>query len=154
MTQRTLDPQLTRYINSVDFGEYNAFKSNTERMFYETGMPFLQEAFGSKPVLMFYEWLSFRLVNAVYTPDFLVVFEDGRMAFVEIKGSKKQRHYLLSRYKMRIAASLNPYFSFCMATPVPKTRYRAWDIDHIQAEPSTGNYVIQQAILGNPRPDA
>jgi hypothetical protein len=142
------DP-IVPFLNKENIGEWASFKSNTEADFYQYGRFSLAEAYGSEPVCLLYEWMSFNLPAAVYTPDFAALLEDGRMVFVEVKASKKQRHYLTGRYKMRIVSSLNPFFEFCIAIPMERSRNALWEIDRIPADKRLGSYIIWMAMKGD-----
>lgn len=143
------DEPIIKYLNGTDLGEYADFKSNTEADFYQFGRYSLEHKYGSPVHLLLYEWMSFNLPSSIYTPDFAAILADGRMVFVEVKASKKQRHYLISRYKMRVVSSLNPFFDFCIAIPEERSHNTLWDIDPIPAERRLGSYLIFMAMKGD-----
>ncbi len=139
---------IIKYLNQTDIGTYADFESKTEADFYENGRKSLEEAYRAPVHLLLYEWMSFNLPSSVYTPDFAAILNNGRIVFIEVKASKKQRHYLIGRYKMRIVSSLNPFFDFCIATPVAKTKNALWDIDKIPSDRRLGAYLIRMAMKG------
>jgi len=138
------DPVLQKMVQALSFERNIGFQSKTEELFYRTAWIDLQTAYNQPIVAMFYEWISFNLPSAVYTPDFMVIFKDSTIAFVEVKGSKKQIHYQISRYKVRIAASLNPFFRFAIATPVPRSN--VWDIDKIPPDKRLSAFILNLTL--------
>lgn len=89
------------------------YKSQTERTFANLGPTLLGAHFGAEVMLMLYEPLRFALPGGHYTPDFQVVLSDGRVCFVEVKGSKKQTGYTSTRIKLRAAQVMHPYWTWC-----------------------------------------
>jgi len=100
------------------------FKSNEERFFYRMSQSFPQlvEPFrGFQVESVMYEGKRFAIGETTYTPDFnlvlsrYVVVGDSTLKVsvlvnVEVKGSKKQRGYELTRAKLSIAASSFPEY--------------------------------------------
>jgi len=86
---------------------------------------------------MLYEWQSFKLPGASYTPDFLCIMQSGTLVYIEVKESKFQGSYRDSRSKLRAAAALNPWFYFVMAVWKKGTRAAplgSWIIEHIEPD--------------------
>lgn len=134
-----------KHVLNLDMSKSIGFQSKTEEAFFNNGRIFIEEAYDTRVIGMFYEWISFNLPSSVYTPDFMVLLENGLLLFTEVKGSKKQRHYQQSRYKVRIAASLNPFFRFAMATPVDK-HYSIWEIDKIPFDKRLSAFLLHVII--------
>lgn len=91
------------------------YKSNAEREWASLGNAILQDHFDTPVAYQHYEPVRFAIPGGKYTPDFLHVLEDGRIVFVEVKGSKKQRGYRSSRQKLRAAAEMYPFFTWVQA---------------------------------------
>ena len=93
------------------------YRSETEREWAEgNGMLYVSLEFdGARVLRMDYEPETFNLPGEKYTPDFRCILETGRVIFVEIKGSKKQKGYRDARSKLRAAAELNPMYTFVEA---------------------------------------
>lgn len=72
----------------------------------------IEDATGARVKIVLYEWMAFKLPGLTYTPDYDYILSDGRIAFVEIKGSKGQANYRDARTHLRVCASLNPWFTF------------------------------------------
>jgi hypothetical protein len=72
----------------------------------------IEDAIGGRVKIVLYEWMSFKLPGLTYTPDYDYILDNGRIAFVEIKGSTRQTNYRDARTHLRVAASLNPWFTF------------------------------------------
>jgi len=85
------------------------------------------------------DWLQVRTLNTQYEPaiwllpgglkykpDFMHILEDRRILFVEVKNSKKQKGYRVTRNKLVTATALYPYFMWaeCIAD-------RAWKYEVI-----------------------
>lgn len=87
---------------------------------------------GAKMTMMLYEWYSFRLPGGLYTPDFNLFLDDGRLMHIEIKESAFARNFRDSRSKLRAAASLNPWFDFFMARLDRKAGI--WRIEYIEPD--------------------
>lgn len=107
-----------------------AGRSATEVKWRAVGSALLESEIGSPVVWSGYEWITFRVPGGTYTPDFMYIFENGRIAFVEIKGSKKQRGYTNTRQKLRATATLNPWFYFFEAVG----EGLSWEIESIEPE--------------------
>lgn len=138
------DTSLQQHVETLNFKNLLGFQSRTEETFFEEGAAWIHAAY-NKPVLaMFYEWVSFNLPSSTYTPDFMVMLTDHSLVFVEVKGSKNQRHYLPTRYKVRVAASLNPFFRFCIATPTPRSN--GWDIDRIEYDRKLSGFLLDRVV--------
>lgn len=76
-----------------------------------------------------YEPLTFHVPGGTYTPDFMNILEDGRIVFVEVKGSKAQKNYRDARSKLRAVRELYPWFYWCEARPVTRG---AWEFEEIK----------------------
>ena len=85
-------------------------RSNEESQWQRIGASILSQEVGSPVVWEGYEWIAFRVPGGIYTPDFMYIFENSEIAFVEVKGSKRQRGYVTTRQKLRATAALNPWF--------------------------------------------
>lgn len=92
-----------------------AAKSSYEQTWRAIGDAMIAEFFGSPVTWRGYEWMSFKLPAAKYTPDFSYRLADGRMIHVEVKPSKFSDNYRDSRSRLRAAATLNPFFIFAEA---------------------------------------
>lgn len=91
------------------------YKSDSERQFACLGCTLLGAHLGAKVMLLLYEPCRWVISGGHYTPDFMAVLEDGRVVFVEIKGTKKQRNYRDARSKLRAAATIYPIFTWAEA---------------------------------------
>lgn len=89
------------------------YKSQAEAEFAQVGAALLYNHFGARVLKMAYEPMTFNLPGNRYTPDWLVVLEDGRLVFVEIKASRRQKNYRDARSKLRLAAATWPEFVWC-----------------------------------------
>lgn len=89
---------------------------------------------GEAVVFWGYEWMSFKLPGGSYTPDFLYLLADGRLVFVECKGSKNQANYRDARSKLRAAATLNPWFWFYEVRIEKSAWNSAWNIERIEPD--------------------
>lgn len=89
------------------------YRSKAEADFASIGFGWLWAYFGSKVLRLVYEPITFNLPGNRYTPDFMAVLADGRVVFVEIKGSTKQRGYRDARSKLRAAADMFREFLWC-----------------------------------------
>ena len=116
-----------------------AGRSKTELEWKEIGEILIAERVGSRVVFTGYEWMSFRLPGGTYTPDIGYLFESGRWAFVEIKGSRVQKNYRDARSKLRAAACLNPWFVFYEA----RNERRSWQIEEIPTDTTLIDGLIQ-----------
>lgn len=105
-------------------------RSDSEVQWRAIGESLLADKIGSPVVWVGYEWVTFRVPGGTYTPDFMYIFENGSVAFVEIKGSKKQRGYTTTRQKLRATATLNPWFYFFEVVG----RGMNWQIESIEPE--------------------
>ena len=89
------------------------YKSGAEQVFALQGRLWLQSRFATPVAVLLYEACKWKLPGGWYTPDFMAVLDDGRVVFVEVKGSRKQRGYRDARSKLRAAAELYPMFVWC-----------------------------------------
>lgn len=94
------------------------YKSKTEKAWSKIGALWVGDWYQSQVLDERYEPLTFRLLGGSYTPDFGYLLSDGRLVFVETKGSTHQKNYRDARSKIRAAAELYPWFIFCEARPV------------------------------------
>lgn len=107
-----------------------AGRSKSEMQWRGIGDAVMQDEVGSPVVWSGYEWVTFRVPGGMYTPDFIYIFENNEIAFVEIKGSKKQRGYVSTRQKLRATASLNPWFYFFEAVGSGSN----WNVELVEPE--------------------
>jgi|GEM_PF-5088163 len=91
------------------------YKSSTEEKFALFGAVILQEALDTEVVAIFYEPVRWKIPGGHYTPDWLCLLETGMVVFVEVKGSKRQKGYRDARSKLRAAAAMYPWFTWCEA---------------------------------------
>jgi hypothetical protein len=101
------------------------FKSQTERTWAQIGGFILEDELGVGTLLQQYEPMTFHIPGGRYRPDFLHILADGRMVFVECKGSKKQRNYRDARSKLRATASLHPWATWIEARRIGEN----WEIE-------------------------
>jgi len=87
-----------------------SYKSGAETEFAGIGIALLGAHFWTEVMLLLYEPCRWAIPGGHYTPDFMAVLQDGRVVFVEIKGSKKQRNYRDARSKLRAAQAVYPMF--------------------------------------------
>lgn len=114
-------------------------RSQTEIEWRRIGDLLISEKMGSNPVFVGYEWISFRLPGGSYTPDIAYLFESGKWAFVEIKGSRTQKNYRDARSKLRAVACLNPWFEFYEA----RNEKRSWQVERIPADTTLVDSLIK-----------
>ena len=77
-----------------------------------------------------FEPLKLRLAQqSTYTPDFLVVGVDGRLALHEVKGFWRDD----ARVKIRVAARLFPCFEFLAVTKARKKEGGGWRVERFAA---------------------
>ena len=88
----------------------DAYKSAEERAFAQYIRALLPDKFGSEVFGWGYETWTVNMPGNRYTPDFCAILSDGRVIFVEVKGSKSQRGYRDARSKLRAAAALHPEY--------------------------------------------
>jgi len=99
------------------------YKSKLEEEFANhVGLILLEDACQCEVALMLYEPCTWHLAGGKYTPDFCAFLQDGRVAFVEIKGgrgaspslrskaARAQKGYRDTRSKLRAAAETYPMF--------------------------------------------
>ena len=79
-----------------------------------------------------YEGIKLRLADgAFYTPDFAVCREDGTLELHEVKAARKmsqgrdQTYTEASRVRVKVAASLYPWFRICVVRP----KGGGWDVE-------------------------
>jgi hypothetical protein len=66
-----------------------------------------------------------------YSPDFYVLYPDGSIEFVEVKGSWKAPNQDKSRVKLKVAAEQYPEFRFVAITKRPKKAGGGWEREEI-----------------------
>ena len=88
------------------------YDSREEEEWARQGMLWVRSLLGRTVAALFYHPLTLHLAGESYTPDWMCIFSDGRIAFFEIKGSKKQKGSRDARSKLRAAAALFPCFAF------------------------------------------
>ena len=108
--------------------EYPAYRSKTEQAFAEMAVALMAAVMGDSIAVLLYEPLTFKLPGGSYTPDFMALTDGGDVAFIEVKGSTRQKNYRDARSKLRAAAELHPWFKFYEARPL---RGHNWDIERI-----------------------
>ncbi len=104
------------------------YKSKTEARWAQIGAAWMGGCYGVDVLEWRYEPISFTLPGGSYKPDFMYIFSDGMVIFVEVKGSTHQKNYRDARSKLRAAAELYPWFVFCEVKPVGGN----WDIEEIK----------------------
>ena len=67
------------------------YDSREEEAWAREGNLWVQSVLGQSIAVSFYHPLTFQLAGESYTPDWMCIFTAGRVAFFEIKGSRKQR---------------------------------------------------------------
>lgn len=88
------------------------FDSHAEAWWDRYGALLIAQELGQPVELTQYHPVTFRLPGETYTPDFLHIMADGGMAFIEVKGSTKQRGYRDARAKLRAAAEMYAWATF------------------------------------------
>ena len=91
------------------------YKSKTEEQWAQLGDAILADELGVPVAVQYYEPVAFYIPSGRYKPDFAHFLEDGRIVFVEVKASKKQKGYRSSRQKLRETANVYPMFTWVMA---------------------------------------
>jgi len=91
------------------------YRSDSEQQFAFLGAIIMRDALGIEVIEMRYEPCRWAIPGGHYTPDFLCVMSQGQIVFVEVKGSRKQRNYRDARSKLRAAAAMYPWFTWCEA---------------------------------------
>lgn len=91
------------------------FKSDQEAAFAQVALALLADEFGAPVARLDYEPVSWNLPGNRYTPDFMATLADGRVLWIEVKGSKKQSNYRDARSKLREAAAIYPQFTWVEA---------------------------------------
>ena len=108
------------------------YRSELERVYAEDCSFGIYTCFDSEVLVTHYEPFTFNLPGKIkYTPDFLHVLKDRRMILVEVKNSKKQKGYRVTRNKLVTAASLYPFFVWAetlMESP-------KWNFEIIEPKP-------------------
>lgn len=94
------------------------------------GVPVLERHFEKKVELDRSKAVSFKLPGGIYTPDFFYILEDGRRIHIEVKGSKFQPNYRDARSKIRTAATLYWFDTFCEA----RIEEKQWVIEIIEID--------------------
>lgn len=113
--------------------------SRPEKEFNDTGHFLLNDYVAASLSALIYEPITFNIPGGKYTPDFFALFDDGTVAFIEVKQeavAKSGRRYYAgrssyrdSRSKLRASAETNPWFKFFMA--VYNGRDGSWRIEPI-----------------------
>ncbi len=104
------------------------FRSKTERRAWENYQQWLPQPHLNRLVKMKFEPIVFHLAGGNYTPDFMLVFDDGEMWFVEVKGSWKayQSGRSSKRNLKQAAAEFGWIGKFFALLPIGKNR---WQLD-------------------------
>lgn len=125
-----------------------------ERLFNNEGYLLLSDYIDAGIQVMLYEHISFNIPGGRYTPDFFIIFTDGKVAFVEVKQasvSRKGKKYYAgnsyrdSRSKLRATAEINPWFRFFQATYIKG----GWDIEPIVPERGLDNTRLPAQLKGS-----
>lgn len=75
-----------------------------------------------------YEFVTLKLAaDTRYTPDFLLVYPDGRTVIEEVKGRWEDD----ARVKIKVAAAMSPW-EFVGLTPRKKSDGGGWDREHFK----------------------
>ena len=104
------------------------YRSKAEAQWTRISYLYIEDWFKCQVVRELYEPISLKLPCGNYTPDFMVILSDGRVVFVEVKGSTRQKNYRDARSKLRAAAEVYPFFIFMQATG----RLEAWELEEIK----------------------
>lgn len=91
------------------------YRSKSERDWAIFGDMVLEDELGEKTYRRLYEPVSFYLEGGRYKPDFMHILLDGRVVFVEIKGSRRARGYKEGRIKFNAVTDKHPWFVWVMA---------------------------------------
>lgn len=91
------------------------YKSKAEEDYAIFGAAMIHQELGKVVELTMYEPMAFYIPGGRYRPDFMHILEDGKIVFVEVKGSKKQKNYRDSRAKLRAAAEVFSFFTWIMS---------------------------------------
>jgi len=103
--------------------------STTEAKFREH----LQERVERDEIFSFaFEPVRLKLADLTYyTPDFMLIHNDGLIEFVEVKGSWHAPNQDKSRVKLKVAAEQNQWAKFSAAVPIAKKNGGGWEIEEI-----------------------
>lgn len=121
----------------LEFGEQFTKMSLPERLFNNSAYLLMTDFFDAEVRVLVYEPVSFNVPGGKYTPDFMMIFSDGAIAFIEVKQQAVTRSgkkfiagkaYRDSRSKLRATAELNPWFKFFQAVYNNKD---GWQIEPI-----------------------
>jgi len=91
------------------------YRSKTERYWADVGAVYVAAEFEARVVLQMYEPVKLKLPGGIFTPDFMYLLDTGQTVFVEVKGSKRQKNYRDARSKLRAAAEIYSFWTFCEA---------------------------------------
>ena len=87
------------------------YRSKIEKTYADMCFIWVLATFEVKVLLTQYEPFTFHLPGKIkYTPDFVHILADRRLLIVEVKNSKKNKGYRVTRNKLVTAASIYPYF--------------------------------------------
>lgn len=112
-----------------------AGRSMTELRWKQVGQTLLEAKFQNRVIFTGYEWFTFKVPGGAYTPDFNYLLENGHWVHVEVKPGKfKQPSYRDARARLRVAASLNPWFHFIEADE-DRQNPLGWKLETIQPDP-------------------
>lgn len=106
------------------------YKSGAEKDFSRIGLALMGSYCECEVAVMTYEPETFNVPGGRYTPDFRCILADGRIIFVEIKGSKLEKGYRDARAKLRAAAALNPWYTWYEVICCQG----AWNVERIKSE--------------------
>lgn len=105
------------------------YRSKTEAAWANVNALWVGEWFQTPVLETRYEPLTFHVPGGSYTPDFMNLLADGRIVFVEVKGSTHQKNYRDARAKLRAVRDLYPWFYWCEARPVGRGN---WEFEEIR----------------------
>ena len=90
------------------------------------------DKFGGLIVSYRFEAVRLKLADMTYwTPDFYILYPDGSIEFVEVKGSWKAPNQDKSRVKLKVAAEQYPEFRFVAITKRAKKSGGGWEREEI-----------------------
>jgi hypothetical protein len=123
LRQRGWPPELiaTATVNGKPLAEImvkakplDRYKSKLERLY---AMELADLVRNGTVARWYYEPVTLRLADrTTYRPDFLLVFPDGTLQFVEIKGKSTSGRYNAGKAKFKIAREMYPHWQFVMLT--------------------------------------
>lgn len=98
-------------------GLQSEFKNETEASWNDSGDDILFKLWGKKTARHWYEPVTFKVGKVSYIPDFMHVFTDGTLAFIEVKASRFSKWRPTSIAKAKTMAAVYSMFEFWEAIP-------------------------------------